>query len=164
MKLLAIPALTMLPMLSMAQPEIASETAMEKHCLALNIYHEARGEVYDDGLFSGSYENWLVVAMITRNRLDNPYYPRSWCKVVYQHGQYEWTADGKPDEPDLTKKGDAEAWRDINMFVKGFMANHRYIKDPTEGSIDYAGCHVDNYWTRAYNLYKEFGEHCVYHR
>jgi spore germination cell wall hydrolase CwlJ-like protein len=155
----------LIPTLSIAQPEIPSETAMDKHCLALNIYHEARGEINDSlGNYSGSMENWLVVAMITRNRLDNSYYPDSWCRVVYDPFQYEWTRDHLPDEPDMTKKAEKEAWEEIEVFVEGFMANHRYIKDPTEGSLDYAGCHVDNYWTRAYNLYKEFGAHCVYHR
>lgn len=143
----------------MAQSEIPSETAMQKHCLALNIYHEARGEVTEY-----SYENWLVVAMITRNRIDNPYYPNKWCKVIYQPSQYEWTSDGKPDEPDLDNAVERRTWEEINQFVEGFLANHRYIKDPTEGSIDYAGCHVDNYWTRAYNLFKAFKNHCVYHR
>ena len=153
-----------IPAISMAQPEMPSETTMQKHCLSLNIYHEARGEVFVDGDFSGSYENWLVVAMITRNRIDNPYYPDSWCKVVYNPFQYSWTHDGEPDEPDLTKKIERDAWREINVFVGGFLANHRYIKDPTEGSLDYAGCHVDNYWTRAYTLFKSFNNHCVYHR
>lgn len=153
-----------IPAISIAQPEISTETAIQKHCLALNIYHEARGEVFKDGGFSGSYENWLVVAMITRNRKDNSYYPDSWCKVVYSPFQYSWTSDGKPDEPDLDNPVERRTWEEINQFVEGFLANHRYIKDPTEGSIDYAGCHVDNYWTRAYNLFKAFKNHCVYHR
>lgn len=156
---LVIIILSFISQACIAQPEIPSETAMQKHCLALNIYHEARGEVSDY-----SYENWLVVAMITRNRIDNPYYPDKWCKVIYQPSQYEWTHDGKPDEPNMNNVLDAYVWHEITAFVEGFMANHRHIKDPTNGAIDYAACYVDNYWTKSYTLYKSFGEHCVYHR
>jgi len=157
-------SLLLSPVISMAQSEIPSDTAMEKHCLSLNIYHESRGEVYENGEFSGSLENWLVVAMITRNRVDNPYYPDGWCRVVYAPYQYSWTHDGVSDEPDLNNPVERKVWREIKVFVEGFMANHRYIKDPTMGAIDYATCSVDNYWTRAYTLFKSFNNHCVYHR
>lgn len=130
-----IPLMVILAGKSHAQPEIPTETSLQKHCLALNIYHEARGENKDsDGNPVDSYENWLVVAMITRNRIDNEYYPHTWCKVVYQPFQYSWTHDGKPDEPDLSKEEDRRAWEEINVFVEGFLANHRHIKDPTYGS------------------------------
>lgn len=164
LKILAI-ALLALPLVSLAQPEIPLESAQEKHCLSLNIYHEARGENKDSsGNPVNSLENWLVVAMITRNRRDNLSYPSGWCEVVYDPFQYSWTHDGKPDEPDLEDVVEALAWVRIEQFVEGFMANHRHIKDPTRGSIDYAECSVDNYWTRKYTLYKAFRNHCVYHR
>jgi spore germination cell wall hydrolase CwlJ-like protein len=33
----------------------------------------------------------LAVALVTLNRVDNPKYPDTICKVVYQPGQFSWT-------------------------------------------------------------------------
>ena len=55
----------------------------EVHCLAENIYHEARGE---------SFKGKLAVAVVTLNRTKKEEYPRSICGVVYQKGQFSWTA------------------------------------------------------------------------
>ncbi len=61
-------------------------------CLALNIYHEARGEPID---------GQIAVAQVTLNRVDSKRYPNSVCGVVYDDSQFSWTA-GKPkiEEPE----------------------------------------------------------------
>lgn len=51
-------------------------------CLATNIYHEARGEP-EAGQF--------LVGFVTMNRVRDPRWPGSVCKVVYQPGQFIWT-------------------------------------------------------------------------
>ena len=51
-------------------------------CLALNIYHEARGEPID-----GQY----AVSETTINRVYHPDYPDDICSVVYQPSQFSWT-------------------------------------------------------------------------
>lgn len=66
-------------------------------CLALNIYHEARGEP-----LNGQY----AVAMVTLNRLKSRHYPNSVCGVVLQSRQFSWTHDGKSDQPT-----DFKAWK-----------------------------------------------------
>jgi spore germination cell wall hydrolase CwlJ-like protein len=50
----------------------------EKHCLALNIYHEAALE---------PVEGQVAVAVVTLNRVHDPEYPNTICQVVYQRGQ-----------------------------------------------------------------------------
>jgi len=130
----------------------------QRKCLALNIYHESRGEITED-----SYENWLVVAMVTRNRVDSKHYPDSWCSVVWQNYQFAWTRDDKPDNPNYNDPIEARVWADINMFVSGFMANHRYIKDPTEGALYFHSGHPSNtWWSSHYELVGKFGGHYVY--
>lgn len=54
----------------------------ELGCLALNIYHEARGETE-----KGKY----AVAAVTLNRVKNKYYPDTICGVVWQKKQFSWT-------------------------------------------------------------------------
>lgn len=54
----------------------------EVHCLAQNIYHEARGEIW---------QGQLAVALVTINRTHSNKFPNTICKVVYQPGQFSWT-------------------------------------------------------------------------
>ena len=68
----------------------------EYNCLVKNIYYEARGE---------SKEGKEAVGLVTLNRLRDPRYPKTICKVVYQPGQFSWTADAA-----LPKKIVAEEW------------------------------------------------------
>lgn len=51
-------------------------------CLALNIYHEARGEpIY------GQY----AVAQVVLNRVQDDRWPDNVCDVIFQHKQFSWT-------------------------------------------------------------------------
>ncbi len=128
----------------------------QSHCLALNIYHEARME---------PLEGWLTVALVTRNRMEmKGAFGDTWCEVVYSPWAFSWTNDQYPDEPDLDDPIERRAWERIKVFTGGFMASHKYIKDTTEGAVDYARCDVDNYWTRAYKMFRKVGRHCIYHR
>lgn len=56
----------------------------ELHCLAQNIYHEARGE---------PRRGQLAVALVTLNRVKHKNYPDSVCKVVFQPNQFSWTKE-----------------------------------------------------------------------
>lgn len=62
-------------------------------CLALNIYHEARGEPID---------GQIAVAAVTLNRVQDPRWPDTVCDVVYQPNQFSWTnhAPLPIDEPE----------------------------------------------------------------
>ena len=52
-------------------------------CLALNIYHEARGE---------PIEGQRAVASVTLNRTLDPRWPSTVCGVVYDPQQFSWTS------------------------------------------------------------------------
>jgi len=65
-------------------------------CLAMAIYHEARGEP-----IAGQY----AVAQVVMNRVHDPRYPSDACSVVYEGGetrhecQFSFFCDGKSDQP-----------------------------------------------------------------
>jgi N-acetylmuramoyl-L-alanine amidase len=58
----------------------------EYHCLAKNIYYEARGE---------GHLGMLAVGQVTLNRANNPNFPNSICGVVYEKGQFSWVGKNK---------------------------------------------------------------------
>jgi spore germination cell wall hydrolase CwlJ-like protein len=60
------------------------------HALALNMYHEARGEG-PDGM--------QMVGEVTLNRVKDPNYPKTVCDVVYQDHQFSWTNSSKNKKP-----------------------------------------------------------------
>lgn len=64
-------------------PAGAKADSQEVLCLAKNIYFESRGE---------SLAGKLAVAKVTLNRTKHEDFPGTVCKVVYQPGQFSWTA------------------------------------------------------------------------
>lgn len=61
--------------------DVDTETKNQIVCLALNLYHEARGSTLAD---------IMAVGFSTRNRT-NPAKEKGYCDVIWQKGQYEWT-------------------------------------------------------------------------
>lgn len=59
-----------------------TEVLSEQHCLASNIYFEARSEIA-----AGK----KAVAQVTLNRVNSGKYPKTICAVVLQHKQFSWT-------------------------------------------------------------------------
>ena len=96
---------TQVPMVATYGETSADEREIE--CLALNIYHEARGEPT-----RGRY----AVAWVTVNRMQASQFPDTVCEVVYQKAQnrrgtwvaqFSWTLQG-PAEPAGTSWTDAQ--------------------------------------------------------
>lgn len=52
-------------------------------CMALALYHESKGL---------SPKDMQAVGHVIRNRIGDSKYPKSVCKVVWQQGQFSWTA------------------------------------------------------------------------
>jgi spore germination cell wall hydrolase CwlJ-like protein len=74
-------------------------------CMALNIYHEARGE---------PLQGKIAVAHVVLYRVAASQWPGQICAVVQQGGerrryrcQFSWWCDGRPDAP-----RDVAAWRE----------------------------------------------------
>lgn len=98
----------------------------ELDCLALNIYHEARGE---------SRLGQVAVAYVTMNRVDHTYWPDTVCEVVYQDSQFSWTIDSLSDEPT-----DMESWGQAMAIARAVYEGAE--DDPTNGAVFYYATYI----------------------
>ena len=119
-------------------------------CLALNIYHEARGE---------PVEGQIAVALVTYNRAiyDSRRNARnvadSICPVVYQPRQFSWTS--RPTE--VTDQG---AWRTAIMSARHALR----LRDFTGGANHFHATHTTPYWAASMMYVGRWGNHYFYRR
>jgi len=130
-----------------------AETERELNCLAMNIYHEARGEP-----LGGQF----AVAFVTMNRVASVRYPSSVCSVVWQRSQFSWTRDGKSDRP-----RDRKAWERSKTLAKHIYKNYHKFMDISRGAVDitrgalyyYAYEQVNPYWAKTKKATTTIGGH-----
>lgn len=127
----------------MAPPTVDSK---QHECLALNIYHEARGE---------RVEGQIAVAHVTMNRLAHTKWPGSICEVVYQPKQFSWTHLIKQQTPQEYK-----AWNAAKVIARDVMIGN--VADPTMGAVYYHANYVDPSWAEYMDLSKVIGNHLFY--
>jgi spore germination cell wall hydrolase CwlJ-like protein len=104
-------------------------------CMALNIYHEARGEP-----FAGK----VAVADVVLNRTKDSRTPDTVCAVVYEglrgisgkmyltKCQFSWYCDGKSDEPT-----EDMAWQESLNIARQMLGKDNYYRGLTEGATHY---------------------------
>ncbi len=124
-------------------------------CLALNIYHERRGE---------PLEGKIAVGQVVMNRVGDPAFPAGVCDVVKQGGerprdrcQFSWWCDGLSDRPD-----DAGAWEDIKGLAGKILAGG--LEDPTRGALWYHADRVTPDWQMDIIRQGKIGQHVFYIR
>jgi len=125
----------------------------EVHCLAMNIYFEARGE---------SKMGQQAVGHVVMNRVEHSTYPDSVCEVVHQGGekqlyrcQFSWWCDGLPDKP-----VDQKAWRQSFQLALNIYLGHS--KDTTDGALWYHAAYVTPYWSKKLLQGPRIGQHIFY--
>lgn len=116
-------------------------------CLALNIYHEARGES-----LNGQY----AVAMVTLNRLASKHYPDSVCGVVLQAYQFTWVRDGRSDQPEV----DSSEWKLAYNIAYRFIHGGYYV-GWMSSLTHYHRYDVEVYWPRL-RVAVAIGDHVFY--
>lgn len=99
-------------------------------CLALVIYHEARGEP-----LPAQY----AVAEATIRRVKDPRWPNTVCEVVFQNDQYEWAKD----KPPIT---DRKAWDKSYAIAEIVVGNH--VGVATHCSDHFHDDSMSPWWTR----------------
>ena len=127
----------------MAPPTVDPE---QHECLALNIYHEARGE---------RVEGQIAVAQVTLNRVNHDKWGSTICEVVYQPKQFSWThmiEDQTPQE--------GRAWRKAKVIARDVMIGN--VDDPTMGAVYYHANYVNPDWAEYMDLSKVIGNHLFY--
>lgn len=102
-------------------------TADDIRVMALNMYHEARGE---------GELGMLAVGWVVLNRMADKAYPSTVSEVVFQGCQFSWVCDGRSDRP-----REASAWRRALTLAAALL--DRGGADPTRGAMWY---HAD--WVR----------------
>ena len=133
----------------------AKEQRRDIVCLALNVYHEARGEP-----LSGQF----AVAEVTMNRVASKNYPDSVCEVVYQQnwdperkrfiGMFSWT------EHDEQPVVNSESWKKALQ-----VAELAYSDDYTprlEGALFFHARYVHPRWSRTKQPKAHIGSHIFY--
>lgn len=122
-------------------------------CLALNIYHEARGE---------PLEGKIAVAQVVLNRVDHVRFPDEICAVIKDGGewprgfcQFSWWCDGQSDAP-----GESKAW-DESLGLAGEIL-HGTHADPTRGALWYHALSVAPAWRRDFDQTGRIGDHIFY--
>ena len=103
-------------------------------CLALNVYHEARGD---------SPEAQVNTAQVVLNRVESARFPSTICGVVKQRNsrgcQFSWWCDGRSDRP--REKG---AWKRAKAVAARALEGLEV--DATGGATHYHSHAVSPYW------------------
>jgi spore germination cell wall hydrolase CwlJ-like protein len=128
----------------LASNEAQAAPLDEKRCLALNIYHEARGE---------GKEGMMAVANVTMNRVRSSAYPSTVCKVVYQHKQFSWVLDTRVNP---VVRLTPEIMQIAKLAVTGNLV------DMTKGSTHFHTTKVKPYWARHKKQTVVIGNHIFY--
>lgn len=140
----------------LAQEALASKRmADEIECLALNIYHESRGEP-----LAGQY----AVAEVTLNRTRSADFPDTVCKVVYQKhwnplrketsSAFSWTAFT------VTTNYHSAAWRQAVEIARSVLLHER--KPTLQGALFYHTVDIKPEWSRNRKRLAQIGRHIFY--
>ena len=130
----------------------------QRECLAMNIYHEARGE---------PIEGQIAVAQVTVNRANHSYFPDSVCEVVHQarydgrgnpirhQCQFSWYCDGRSD-----RIQDQEAYS-VALNIADWVLRGEE-DDPTNGAVFYHAEWVNPSWASKVDEETQIGIHIFY--
>ena len=148
-------------LLCAGSPAIAHHTCNQSaqiKALAMNMYHEARGEGPDA---------MQLVGEVTLNRVESKHFPNTVCGVVYQarldskgipkrHAcQFSWYCDGRSDKPKDKKLWDlayaiATGLINENINLLGSTATHYHTEN------------VKPSWSQKYTMLGKYGGHIFY--
>ena len=135
-------------------------------CLAIALYHEARGE---------NEIGQIAVAQVILNRVKSRKYPDTICRVVFQNThlnklcQFSFACDGRTDQP-----RNQRSWRKVASLAKAIMCNApcrlSVRRDPVlarlhqtfERVSHYHAIQVAPYWSRVLNRTGRIGRHIFY--
>lgn len=120
------------------------------HCLADNIYHEARNQPH-----SGK----VAVAFVTLNRVKSGLYPSTVCGVVHQKTktcQFSWVCGRHA-------KKENEAYKDALYIARIVLHGYEsYLKDPTHGALFYHANYVKPVWRHKLEQTIQIADHIFY--
>ena len=117
--------------------------------LALNIYHEARGE---------SRRGQQMVGEVTLNRVRSSNYPNNICAVVYQRNQFSWTRNARH-----LKVLDQEQWNSAQEIARKLISGrYRRISNGATHFFNPQMVEVRPNWSMQYTRIARVGNHVFY--
>ena len=119
----------------------------QANCIAVAVYHEARGE---------TLEGQLAVARVIMNRAVSGRYPASWCGVVKQPWQFSFVRNGRMPSVD---EG-STAWKNA-LGVTRLAINNAVQSVPTD-TLWYHANYVAPSWGRRLTRVSQIGAHIFY--
>lgn len=127
-------------------------------CLAMNVYHEARGEP-----MPGKY----AVAQVTMNRVTAKHHPNDVCEVVYHKlwskrrqryiSAFSWTVDKVTDIPEESK-----AWIEAVRISREVYRKDVSRNGKTKDALFYHADYVKPKWARTKVKLAKIGKHIFY--
>ena len=138
----------------------------QAHCLAMNVYHEARNQ---------PLAGQMAVISVTVNRVNDKRFPNSICGVVYEgphrpswkdqtvmipvrhRCQFSWYCDGKSD-----RVHDMTTFDNIFNLSMGVVDGSYTIADITEGATHYHADYVEPAWAKTKTKTIEIEDHIFY--
>jgi len=121
----------------------------EANCMAVAVYHEARGE---------SVEGQLAVARVIMNRAASGKYPTSWCGVVKQPWQFSFVNPHTGYMPSVDKA--SACWRKAQGITRLAMVNA--VPSLSTDVLWYHANYVAPSWGRRLTRVSQIGAHIFY--
>lgn len=138
--------------IGMATPTFADcDFDRQVEVLALNMYHEARGEGSDA---------MQMVGETTLNRVDHPRYPDDICSVVYQRRQFSWTHMKRDHTPHET-----EVWEEALEIAENLLLGEIELFD--NGATHFLNPNKVSRmpsWTQVFDQVGRIGNHVFYEK
>jgi N-acetylmuramoyl-L-alanine amidase len=119
----------------------------EANCIAVAVYHEARGE---------SVEGQLAVAQVIMNRAASGKYPASWCGVVKQPWQFSFVRNGQFPSVDES----SAAWRKALGVTRLAVASA--VTSVPKECLWYHANYVAPRWSNNLQRVEKIGAHIFY--
>jgi len=119
----------------------------EANCIAVAVYHEARGE---------SLEGQLAVAQVIKNRAASGQYPADWCGVVKQPWQFSFVRHGQFPSVDVN----SDAWRKAVGITRLAVANA--VSSVPKDCLWYHANYVAPRWSNNLQRVQQIGAHIFY--
>jgi hypothetical protein len=121
----------------------------QANCMAVAIYHEARGE---------SLEGQLAVARVIMNRAASGKYPPSWCGTVKQPWQFSFVNPRTGYMPGVNAS--SAAWRKAQAITRLAIAN--VVPSLSHDVLWYHADYVAPSWGRRLSRVSKIGTHIFY--
>lgn len=148
-----------------AEQRLNTITEEDRHCLAQNIFWEARNQ---------SIEGQVAVAWVTLNRMESDRFHGSICRVVYQANrdangnpirnqcQFSWYCDGKSDR--IPRNAVAQrAWEDAQLIADVVLLDWaRQEVSPVQNATYYHADYVTPRWARQFTEVAVVDSHIFY--